>query len=116
MKLLPAARRGNIVEKGIMLVLFFFLIVFLPMIFMMINSEMATTMNESYGEGSPAQVVSSYGINSTVRFSKQVPMAATVGGITIVILLVGFAIGDYLTKRNEQNNQPPSFTGGGFGG
>lgn len=118
MKLLPPTRKGNLVEKGVALAMFFFILVLLPTIFMIVNQNMRDDITAQYGNSSPAYVASSYGINGSLRFMSQVPTAATVGGITIVILIIGFAIGDYLTKKNQDGGgqQPPTYTGGGFGG
>lgn len=99
-----------------MLAVFLFVIVLLPVIFIMINQELATSMEETYGATSKVFVVADNGVNATERFSNQTPTAFTIGGIVIIVLLVGFAIGSFLTKKEGSDSVPPPMIGGGFGG
>lgn len=109
-------RRGNLVEKGVTLVLFIFIMMFVAGIGGQILFEYNKSLNDSYGDGSKPQVIGDYGLNSTYNFAAQIPAAATIGGIVIVIVMVAWAVGGFLKGRNDGSPPQQGFDGsGGFG-
>ena len=106
--------QSNIIGKGASLVMFFFVVLFMGGIAGTVLYTFQQSQNNSFGEGSPPHTIAGYGVNATSDFMSQVPAAASIGGIVIVILIVVFAVGDFLGKKGGgQQNQ--SLGSDGFG-